>query len=74
MLEINETKPNVFYIRYDGATIGIVEKIRIYGNTQYKCHFNWVSAVYNSRADAISHLLWRSGMTIAEADRIAGAT
>ena len=74
MLEINDMRNNTYYIRYNNSTIGIVQKIRIYGNVKYKCHFNYVSAVYNTKEDAISHLLWRSGMTIAEADRIAGAT
>ena len=74
MLEIIDLRKDVFKIRYNNATIGVIEKKYKYGNVMYYCHFYWVSATYNNQQDAIAHLLWKSGLTITEANNIAGIT
>ena len=71
MLDIIAIRPGVSKIRYNDKTVGIVERIIKNGNVMYYCHFYGVSAVYNTKQDAISHLLWRSGMPIKDADIIA---
>ena len=71
MLDIITIRDGVSKIRYNDKTVGIVERIIKNGNIMYYCHFYGVSAVYNSKQDAISHLLWRSGMSIKDADIIA---
>ena len=71
MLDIITIRDGVSKIKYNNATIGIVEQITQYGNIMYYCHFYGVSAVYNTKADAISHLLWKTArLSIAEADTL----
>tara|TARA_R100000655_G_scaffold24827_1_gene50361 strand:+ start:1619 stop:1849 length:231 start_codon:yes stop_codon:yes gene_type:complete len=71
MLNIITIREGVFKIKYVNATVGIVEQIIQYGNVMYYCHFYGVSAVYNTKADAISHLLWKTaGLSILKADKI----
>ena len=71
MLDIITISDKVSKIKYNDKTVGIVEQIIEYGNVMYYCHFYGVSAVYNTKADAISHLLWRSGVSLSVADKIA---
>ena len=70
MLNITTIRQGVCKIKYYNATIGIVEQITKYGNVMYYCHFYNVTAVYNTKADAISHLLWKAGLSIAEANTL----
>ena len=73
MLDIITIREGVSKIRYKDKTVGIVEQLIKNGNVMYYCHFYGVSAVYNSKQDAISHLLWRAGLSIDAADKIASS-
>ena len=73
MLDIITIRDGVSKIRYNDKTVGIVEQLIKNGNIMYYCHFYGVSAVYNSKQDAISHLLWRAGLSIDAADKIASS-
>jgi len=69
---VEEIKENYHKITYKGKIFGIVEHRRVYGNKYYYAHIGPVAAEYNTFEDAVSHLFWCNGYTIARANELAG--
>lgn len=66
------SKHNFTLITYKGKNMGLVEYRNIYGNNRYYAHIDNHACEYNSFEDAVAHLFWRNGFTIAEAHKKVG--
>ena len=69
---IEEIKQNHHKITYKGKLFGVVEYRRVYGNNYYYSHIDGMACQYNTFEDAVAHLFWRRGFTIAKANKLAG--
>lgn len=67
-----QSKQNFTLITYKGKNMGLVEYRNIYGNNRYYAHIDNHACEYNSFEDAVAHLFWRNGFTIAESHKKVG--
>lgn len=71
-ITIEEIKKDHHKVTYNGILFGVVEYRRVYGNDQYYAFIHGMGCQYNSFEDAVAHLFWRKGFTIAQAHKLAG--
>ena len=71
-ITIEEVKKDHHRIYYKGKFFGVVEYRRVYGNNYYYSHIDGMACQYNTFEDAVAHLFWRRGFTIAKANKLVG--
>ena len=71
-ITIEEVKKDHHRIYYKGKFFGVVEYRWVYGNHQYYAFIDGLGSQYNTFEDAVAHLFWRHGFTVAKANKLAG--